>query len=81
MGILEMDFERILGVPFFHSSFHTIMLCSPCSAKRRASDKDLPVIMPNETFSQKFHPYSILSTKKKYESVAFCVLSLVSIPN
>ena len=27
MGILEMDFERILGVPFFHSSFHSIMLC------------------------------------------------------
>ena len=26
MGILEMDFERILGVPFFHSSFHSIML-------------------------------------------------------
>jgi hypothetical protein len=28
MGILEMDFERILGVPFFHSSSHSIMLCS-----------------------------------------------------
>jgi hypothetical protein len=27
MGILEMDFERILGVPFFHSSSHSIMLC------------------------------------------------------
>ena len=26
MGILEMDFERILGVPFFHSSSHSIML-------------------------------------------------------
>jgi len=26
MGILEMDFERILGVPFFQSSFHSIML-------------------------------------------------------
>ena len=26
MVILEMDFERILGVPFFHSSFHSIML-------------------------------------------------------
>ena len=26
MGILEMDFERILGVTFFHSSFHSIML-------------------------------------------------------
>ena len=28
MGILEMDFEIILGVPFFHSSSHTIMLCT-----------------------------------------------------
>ena len=28
MGILEMDFERILGVPFFHSSSHSIMLCN-----------------------------------------------------
>ena len=27
MGILEMDFERILAVPFFHSSSHSIMLC------------------------------------------------------
>ena len=27
MGIIEMDFERILGVPFFHSSSHSIMLC------------------------------------------------------
>ena len=27
MGILGMDFERILGVPFFHSSSHSIMLC------------------------------------------------------
>ena len=27
MGILEMDFERILGVTFFISSFHSIMLC------------------------------------------------------
>ena len=27
MGILEMDFERILGVPFFLSSSHSIMLC------------------------------------------------------
>ena len=27
MGILEMDFERIFGVPFFHSSSHSIMLC------------------------------------------------------
>ena len=27
MGILEMDFERILGVPLFHSSSHSIMLC------------------------------------------------------
>ena len=26
MGILEMDFERSLGVPFFHSSSHSIML-------------------------------------------------------
>ena len=26
MGILEMDFERILGVAFFISSFHSIML-------------------------------------------------------
>ena len=26
MGILEMDFERILGAPFFHSSSHSIML-------------------------------------------------------
>ena len=26
MGILEMDFERILDVPFFHNSFHSIML-------------------------------------------------------
>ena len=26
MGILEMDFERILGVTFFISSFHSIML-------------------------------------------------------
>ena len=26
MGILEMDFERILGVPFFHSSSDSIML-------------------------------------------------------
>ena len=30
--------------------------------------------MVNETFSQKFHPYSILSTETKYESVAFWVL-------
>ena len=28
MGILEMDFERILGVTFFISSFHSIMLCA-----------------------------------------------------
>ena len=28
MGILEMDFERILGVPFFHSGSHSIMLCA-----------------------------------------------------
>ena len=27
MGILEMDFERILGVPFFLSSSYSIMLC------------------------------------------------------
>ena len=27
LGILEMDFERIVGVPFFHSSSHSIMLC------------------------------------------------------
>ena len=27
MGILEMDYERILGVTFFISSFHSIMLC------------------------------------------------------
>ena len=27
MGILEMDFERILGVTFFHSSSQSIMLC------------------------------------------------------
>ena len=27
MGILEMDFERILGVTFFISSSHSIMLC------------------------------------------------------
>ena len=33
MGILEMDFERILGVPFFHSSFHSIMLWPVCPAK------------------------------------------------
>ena len=26
MGILEMDFERILGVPFFHSNSHSIIL-------------------------------------------------------
>ena len=26
MGMLEMDFERISGVPFFHSSFHSFML-------------------------------------------------------
>ena len=26
MGILETDFERIFGVPFFHSSFHSINL-------------------------------------------------------
>ena len=26
MGILEMDFERILGVTFFISSSHSIML-------------------------------------------------------
>ena len=26
MSILEMDFERILGVPFLHSSSHSIML-------------------------------------------------------
>ena len=26
MGILEMDFERMLGVPFYHSSSHSIML-------------------------------------------------------
>ena len=25
MGILEMDFERIFGVPFFHSSSQTII--------------------------------------------------------
>ena len=29
MGILAMDFERILGVPFFHSSSHSIMMCLP----------------------------------------------------
>ena len=29
MGILEMDFVRIFGVPFFHSSSHSIMLCTP----------------------------------------------------
>ena len=28
MGILKMDFERILSVPFFHSSSHSIMLCA-----------------------------------------------------
>ena len=28
MGILEMDFERILGVTFFISSSHSIMLCT-----------------------------------------------------
>ena len=26
MGILEMDFERILGVTFFHGNSHTITL-------------------------------------------------------
>ena len=33
MGILEMDFERILGVTFFISSSHSIMLC--CIIVRR----------------------------------------------
>ena len=28
MGILEMDFERILGVTFFYSNSHSIILCS-----------------------------------------------------
>ena len=26
MGMLEMDFERILGVPLIHSSSHSIIL-------------------------------------------------------
>ena len=33
MGILEMDFERILGVTFFISSFHSIMLWAECLKK------------------------------------------------
>ena len=33
MGILEMDFERILGVPFFHSSSYSIMLCGPLKSE------------------------------------------------
>ena len=33
MGILEMDFERILVVPFFHSSSHSIMLWSNPTTK------------------------------------------------
>jgi hypothetical protein len=34
MGILEMDFKRILGVPFFcNNSSHSIMLCMPIRVK------------------------------------------------
>ena len=29
-----MDFERILDVPFFHSSPHSIMLCKPYKSKK-----------------------------------------------
>ena len=39
MGILEMDFERILGVPFFHSSFHSIMLCLKKIKSKRWNNK------------------------------------------
>ena len=36
MGILEMDFERILGVTFFISSSHSIMLCIACAWEYQA---------------------------------------------
>ena len=35
--------------------------------------------MLNETLSQKFHVYSILSTKTKYESVEYCVLMMYTL--
>ena len=39
MGILEMDFERILGVTFFISSFHSIMLWSARAQKFEILEK------------------------------------------
>ena len=39
MGILEMDFERILGVTFFISSFHSIMLCLKKIKSKRWNNK------------------------------------------
>ena len=74
MGILEMDFERILGVPFFLSSSHSIMgqpTCKEIEYNLVIPPTPLPLrykrMVPNRKFSKgigkpnflSFHPIAV----------------------
>ena len=55
MGILEMDFERILGVTFFISSFHSIMLCSSLATLYRLKTLQATLQYPSLYFESLNH--------------------------